>query len=764
MFFGARTSLKNLHNLTNTISNTILLQLEHIHQTINYHHRQIIPPTLLQSHTNTTLSIDYDTQNMTTTRSDNASNAARRLKEKKEAEKALDNAVAESDKKREEEKKRRAEAKAAEEAKAKAIRDEERRKEKEKAATPMDKTGPSEGINALLTELATGPGDGEVELQATAIDLRNAEDSPEKKKKKQTSTTVSSSLKTGRYSAPPPKVSPPPRLPHNHVHSRVIIDAAMDLDKADPINSFTNGLSTLINNAKMVDEHFVIAPVRNSDNPSFWHSAGDIPNNMTAVSSHINISANNIRNFEKQRNWDGPKKEKEAPQNSTVYFSFAISCDIEPTILLARVGIEWTRAGGSRLMVKALPCFDTISPLVFYYLFNDTNPATLVAEFKKILTATQMLCIDESDISNIEILNYALPEMAFRKMIPKIPGQDTSAFKHISTRAQYARRAWHLEVEVSAAWWIKELVEKAKYFGVFEAYWGRHVHVTEITSKDTSAIELKRLASTVNLHTNYQCSLTVEILKGVVNVDAPTKLMTALADGSTSVTEFTLREIMLKYFKMSDGHSLIGEVHQRVVTSPVEVVIPASEEAETMLAKMNKHFPAFIYYYLQDKGMSKEFATNLVSNSCCPTLTFDILECSWDSEQLLVTTKDDAEEEEKYSKLETAKWFKDEIGLTKGGKKNKKHLDPTLLYDLDGDRSVKTLHERNDATRKYVDEDMEGDEEVDSMSTDSASDSDIEKSHHDKSGKAGDTAKGVSFAAGSSEGPRPRRNGAAGSG
>jgi hypothetical protein len=100
MFFGARTSLKNLHNLTNTISNTILLQLEHIHQTINYHHRQIIPPTLLQSHTNTTLSIDYDTQNMTTTRSDNASNAARRLKEKKEAEKALDNAVAESDKKR----------------------------------------------------------------------------------------------------------------------------------------------------------------------------------------------------------------------------------------------------------------------------------------------------------------------------------------------------------------------------------------------------------------------------------------------------------------------------------------------------------------------------------------------------------------------------------------------------------------------------------------------------------------------------------------
>jgi hypothetical protein len=44
---------------------------------------------------------------------------------------------------------------------------------------------------------------------------------------------------------------------------------------------------------------------------------------------------------------------------------------------------------------------------------------------------------------------------------------------------------------------------------------------------------------------------------------------------------------------MSNGHLLIAEVHQRVVTSPVDALYPASEEAETMIAKMNHHLPAF---------------------------------------------------------------------------------------------------------------------------------------------------------------------------
>ena len=774
MFFGAQTLITQVaqayvllfptqisHKLTQIFTSTI-------NKAKDQHHRLRFNDAII------TLSSLSSTSTIIMTATPNATdkeNAARRLKEKKAAEKALDLVVADNTKKREEEKKRRAEAKAKEEAEEKKKRDEERRKEKEKNATVVGATmneAPGTGINAILTELSTAPGveEGEVK-EVPAIDLREAEDSPEKKKKKQATPATTSNLKAGRYSAQPPKVSPPTRPPHNYVHSRIIVDAAITLNKADPITSFADGLCTLFYNAKMVDEHFTIAPIKDSPNPTFWYSSSDIPTNMTAVSSHISISANNIRNFEK-RNWEGSgKKEKDEP-SSTVYFAFAICCDVAPAMLLARVGIEWTRAGGTRLMIKSLPCFDTVSPLVFYYLFNDTHPDTLREEFKKILTLTQNLCMDDfADMSDASVVLSDLPEMTFRKMIPKIPGQDTSSLKHLSNRAQFARRAWHLELEASSAEWLKELTDKAKHYGCFELFWGKHVHVTEITTKDTSAVELKRLAATVNRHTNYQCSLTVELLKGVVNVDAPTKYVTVNADGSKAESEFTLREILLKYFKMSDGHSLVAEVHQRVVTSPVEVVIPSTEEAETMVAKMNRHFPAFIYYYLLDKGMDKKFAVDLVNNSCCPTLTVEIPNCKWDGEQMLVTSKEEIEEEEIYSKLESANWFKDEIGLSKDGmNKKKKYLDPTLLYDIDGDRSIKTLHERNDKHHrgKYDKEGQE--EEEDIMSTDSASDSDSSKSHHDTAlGNAGDsTKKGVSFAAGSSTELNPGRNDAAGSG
>ncbi len=158
------------------------------------------------------------------------------------------------------------------------------------------------------------------------------------------------------------------------------------------------------------------------------------PQNMTAVCLHINNFGNNVRMFEKQRNGDG-KKNKGANTSNVGYFSFAIACNIEPAMLIGCDGIEWTRTGGSRLILKALQCFDTMTPLVFYYLFNESQAAIILEEFQKILPNTQLLCIDDMDTS-VEATMGALPSMAFRKLVPKIPGQDTS-FKLISHKAQF---------------------------------------------------------------------------------------------------------------------------------------------------------------------------------------------------------------------------------------------------------------------------------------------------------------------------------------
>jgi hypothetical protein len=107
--------------------------------------------------------------------------------------------------------------------------------------------------------------------------------------------------------------------------------------------------------------------------------------------------------------------------------------------------------------------------------------------------------------------------------IPQIGIKSTMAghfvSQHISHKAQFVHRAWHLEGETSKVPMIKELVSKAKELGCIEAFWGQHMHVTELATYDTTATELKRLAATVNWHTNYQYSMTIELLKGIIDVD-----------------------------------------------------------------------------------------------------------------------------------------------------------------------------------------------------------------------------------------------------
>ncbi len=74
---------------------------------------------------------------------------------------------------------------------------------------------------------------------------------------------------------------------------------------------------------------------------------------------------------------------------------------------------------------------------------------------------------------------------------------------------------------------------------------------------------------------------------------------------------------------------------------------------------------------------------------------------------------DNNNDEELYSRLEAASWFKDELGLTKKGKQKKGYLKPELLYDLDGNRSINTLHERNDKVhcKEGAKSELDGEEE-----------------------------------------------------
>ena len=119
-----------------------------------------------------------------------------------------------------------------------------------------------------------------------------------------------------------------------------------------------------------------------------------------------------------------------------------------------------------------------------------------------------------------------------------------------------------------------------------------------------------------------QCEEIPEDIEGITNLD-----------GQAAVSEeltLSLRQILLNYVRLSDGHQLIVEVHQSYeVNGKVQAVIPNTPEAEQMILMMNKNFPAYLGNVLRDQGMDETFLFKLIQSSCEPTLIHEMNSCTW---------------------------------------------------------------------------------------------------------------------------------------
>ena len=135
--------------------------------------------------------------------------------------------------------------------------------------------------------------------------------------------------------------------------------------------------------------------------------------------------------------------------------------------------------------------------------------------------------------------------------------------------------------------------------------------------------------------------MTCDDLRGIVNLDAEA---TAKKNSNGEEMAVSLRQVLLLYFKLADGTSLIAKV----------VIVPNIPEAEAMLLMMNRHFPAFCLHYLTEMGMDKTFVMALLQEACCPILVGSIKECKWDSKTKTITTAAQAEEEARLQEMEKA--------------------------------------------------------------------------------------------------------------
>jgi uncharacterized membrane protein YgcG len=159
----------------------------------------------------------------------------------------------------------------------------------------------------------------------------------------------------------------------------------------------------------------------------------------------------------------------------------------------------------------------------------------------------------------------------------------------------------------------------------------------------------------------------------------------------------SLRRVLYKYMKMSDGHNLLLEVHQAAPMGPVDVAIPNAEEAERMMLMMHKNSAAYLYFYLKSNTeLGDVLVASLIRATMDPILVNSIEQCKWDAETRVLTTPED-EENNKAKMMEEAAWYNDEFGdhmVDISRKEKAAFATKEALVELNCDHSFKSIHQK----------------------------------------------------------------------
>jgi hypothetical protein len=238
---------------------------------------------------------------------------------------------------------------------------------------------------------------------------------------------------------------------------------------------------------------------------------------------------------------------------------------------------------------------------------------------------------------------------------------------------------------------MKELVQYAMDAGIVKKYWGSHMYVSKVTDASSSSLEAKRQCEVSQSHTNYQVLMVHKAVGGIIDIDDLADFLHPVS--RQLIGSITLHQVILKYLKMSDGHSLVAEVHQAGPQLETTLIVPHTLEAKRMIATMNKNVTAFLWHMLLEQGLPDNFIQPLLKKTCDPTLFAKIPSCTWDATQCTLTMKKDSELNEKLKAFEDAPWFKDEFGLLNKPNQRSGHIAPEALYNLDGGGSYKTIYD-----------------------------------------------------------------------
>ena len=486
---------------------------------------------------------------------------------------------------------------------------------------------------------------------------------------------------------------------HKHV---VYILAELEVggENGEKYENFHGSIAGIVTNMKNLDPSSVIYP---SVGKEVITEVRQLSPNMTVMAKHIVITPKGriggaIEKYKVRKQW---KKNPEGPdefKDPKVEFTVVIGTDMNPKDFVHKLGLEFGRNGGQSMKIKPLKAYSTETFLVLHRFHTGIPWDVIIFEAKEILIKARemgMAVEAEDNMGKVVGTWPAVPDVAVMINVPKVPGQNTSKFEGLSSQVSYARKAIHLDVNAEEKPYAMQLWKIAKDNGIATSKWGKQFLAAPYLKKEDIK-HIRKVCSVQHDHVNLQCSLMPMELEGITDIDKEVDIIDT--DGKSTIGVITLREILYKFVKMTDGSgSLFGQIHGKPMGQIVGVV-PNTALAESMVLSMNENVYVFLLTYLtKEVDMPKDLVTRILKKSVDPVVYNEAGKYTCDEKTFNVSLID--KEKDQVESLTNASWwqnkFEEDLAIKeskgKKGKKKGEYANAAMLYQMDDAKSVATF-------------------------------------------------------------------------
>eukprot|EP00569_Conticribra_weissflogii_P018538 CAMPEP_0171443816 /NCGR_PEP_ID=MMETSP0881-20121228/31923_1 /TAXON_ID=67004 /ORGANISM="Thalassiosira weissflogii, Strain CCMP1336" /LENGTH=189 /DNA_ID=CAMNT_0011967337 /DNA_START=163 /DNA_END=729 /DNA_ORIENTATION=- len=184
---------------------------------------------------------------------------------------------------------------------------------------------------------------------------------------------------------------------------------------------------------------------------------------------------------------------------------------------------------------------------------------------------------------------------------------------------------------------------------------GKFVQVTKPLTANACGQDCILLQRMAQLHTNSHNSVQLHSIKGVVNLNASSKIGIPSSHPTGHLPQQSFREIVYS-LRLQDNSPLFLSILPRPGGAIIDCIIPNTAAAETRLVQINQHLPGYLKFYLKELGYNHDGVVDLLNRACDLDLTASIAQLKWDTKHKVVILPSESELEYDLDNVESELW------------------------------------------------------------------------------------------------------------